>query len=318
MTQQRLQQQRATAMAHEALIREWQRLREWLMQDREGLRVHRDLTDAARQWAQLGSDTGALYRGARLAQAREWAEANGERLNTAERAFLSASLTQEQHEELEREIQRQRELETAQKLAAQQAERAEEQAHAAQKLRRRALFLGAALLLVVLLAGVAFALGREATANARAAEAAQQVALAREVAASAINSLDTDPERSILLALQAVRINTEGEMPVLIEVEDALHRALQSSRLRTTLAGHDSGLWALALNGDESQLATVSMDGTAKLWDLATNRVAITLPTGVTANLAGTGAAFSPEGKRLLTVSSDNSATLWSRKSPVR
>src|SRR5690606_13743720 len=149
----------------------------------------------------------------------------------------------------------------------------------------------------------------EATANARAAEAAQQVALAREVGASAINSLDTEPERSILLALQAVRINTEGEMPVLIEVEDALHRALQSSRLRTTLAGHDSGLWEPALNGDESQLATVSMDGTAKLWDLATNRVAITLPTGVTANLAGTGAAFSPEGKRLLTVSSDNSAT---------
>lgn len=298
-------------VAHEALIREWQRLHEWLMQDREGLRVHRDLTDAARQWAHLGGDTGALYRGARLAQAREWAEANDERLNLAERAFYSASLAQEQHEALEREAQRQRELAAAQRLAAEQAERAEEQARSAQKLQRRAFFLGAALLLAVLLTGVALALGREATANARAAEAARQMALAREVAASAINSLGTDPERSILLALQAVRINQEGEQPVLLEVEDALHRALQSSRLRATLAGHDSGLWALTLDGDESHLATVSTDGTAKVWDLVTHQVAISVPTGVTANLSGSGAAFSPDGTRLLTVSSDNSATLW-------
>ena len=98
-------------VAHEALIREWERLHEWLMEDREGLLVHRHLTEAAREWAGLGGDAGALYRGARLAQAREWAAANDERLNTAERAFLAASLEQEQHEALEREAQRRRELE---------------------------------------------------------------------------------------------------------------------------------------------------------------------------------------------------------------
>jgi WD40 repeat protein/transcriptional regulator with XRE-family HTH domain len=298
-------------VAHEALIREWQRLHEWLMQDREGLRVHRHLTDAAREWAVLGGDAGALYRGARLAQAREWAAANDERLNAAERAFLAASVEQEQHEVLEREAQRQRELEVAQKLAVEQAQRAEEQARAAQKLRRRALLLAAALLLVVMLAGVAFGLGRQATVNASAADAERQVALAREVAASAINNLATDPERSILLALQAVKISTEGDKPVLVEVEDALHRAVQTSRLRNTLRGHDGGLWALTLSDDGTRLATVSMDGTAKVWDLATNQVLMTLPTDVTANLAGTGAVFSPDGKRLLTISSDNSATLW-------
>ena len=115
-------------VAHEALIREWQRLHEWLTQDREGLRVHRHLTDAAREWAVLGGDAGALYRGARLAQAQEWAAANEGRLNDAERTFLAASLQQEQHEVLEREAQRARELEAAQKLAAEQAQRAEEQA----------------------------------------------------------------------------------------------------------------------------------------------------------------------------------------------
>ena len=300
-------------VAHEALIREWQRLHEWLTQDREGLRVHRHLTDAAREWAVLGGDAGALYRGARLAQAQEWAAANEGRLNDAERTFLAASVQQEQHEVLEREAQRPRELEAAQKLAAEQAQRAErgEQAGAAQQLRRRALLLGAALLLAVLLTGIALVLGRQAAVNASSAEAERQVALAREEAASAISSLPTDPERSILLALQAVKLSTAGGKPVLVEAEGALHSAVQTSRLRTTLHGHDGGLWALAVSGDGTRLATVSMDGTAKVWDLATNQVLLTLPTHVTDNLVGTGAVFTPDGKQLLTISSDNSATLW-------
>ena len=41
-------------VAHEALIREWERLHAWLMDDREGLLVHRHLTEAAREWARSG------------------------------------------------------------------------------------------------------------------------------------------------------------------------------------------------------------------------------------------------------------------------
>ena len=104
-------------VAHEALIREWQRLHEWLTQDREGLHLHRHLTESAKEWEALGRDASELYRGARLAQAREWADANTDRLNEAELAFLAASIEQAQHDELEREAQRQRELEAAQKLA---------------------------------------------------------------------------------------------------------------------------------------------------------------------------------------------------------
>jgi transcriptional regulator with XRE-family HTH domain len=100
-------------VAHEALIREWQRLHEWLAQDREGLRMHRHLTNSAHEWESRHRDPGELYRGARLAQANEWASTNGDRLNESERAFLAASMDQEQHETLERESQRQRELEAA-------------------------------------------------------------------------------------------------------------------------------------------------------------------------------------------------------------
>ena len=41
-------------VTHEALIREWPTLRDWLSEDREGLRVHRKLTEAAQEWAQAG------------------------------------------------------------------------------------------------------------------------------------------------------------------------------------------------------------------------------------------------------------------------
>ena len=57
-------------VAHEALIREWPTLREWLNQDRESLRLHRHLTEAVHEWELLEHDAGALYRSSHLAQAR--------------------------------------------------------------------------------------------------------------------------------------------------------------------------------------------------------------------------------------------------------
>ena len=74
-------------VAHEALLREWPRLRGWLEEDAEGRRIHHRLADAAREWDAGGRDSGELYRGARLAAALEHATD----LNALERAFLTAS-----------------------------------------------------------------------------------------------------------------------------------------------------------------------------------------------------------------------------------
>ena len=53
-------------IAHEALIREWPRLRGWLAEDREELRALRQLTTAARSWDEHGRNDADLYRGPRL------------------------------------------------------------------------------------------------------------------------------------------------------------------------------------------------------------------------------------------------------------
>jgi WD40 repeat protein/DNA-binding SARP family transcriptional activator len=78
-------------VAHEALLREWPRLRGWLEEDAEGRRLHRHLTLAARDWDGGGRDAAELYRGTRLAAALDWAVAHDAELNTTERGFLDAS-----------------------------------------------------------------------------------------------------------------------------------------------------------------------------------------------------------------------------------
>jgi WD40 repeat protein/DNA-binding SARP family transcriptional activator len=78
-------------VAHEALLREWPRLRAWLDDDVQGRRLHRQLGDAARAWQADARDPGGLYRGARLAGALDWAAGHAGELDATERAFLDDS-----------------------------------------------------------------------------------------------------------------------------------------------------------------------------------------------------------------------------------
>ena len=177
-------------VTHEALIREWPLLRDWLDEDREGLRVHRHLTVAAVEWERLERDPGELYRGARLASAAEWSEAHGELLNLLEREFLAASKDLAWRRQAEEEAQRQRELEAAQALAAEQQKRAEEQAQAAGRLRQRALLLGVALVMALIAVVAAAFLWNRSSNQAR-------LAASRELSMAAQSDLEVDPERSM-------------------------------------------------------------------------------------------------------------------------
>ena len=60
-------------VAHEALIREWPRLRAWLEEDVTGRQLRGHLTQSAKQWAERDRDAGELYRGARLSATLDWA-----------------------------------------------------------------------------------------------------------------------------------------------------------------------------------------------------------------------------------------------------
>lgn len=82
---------RVVEVAHEALIREWPTLREWLDQNRAGLILHRQLTEDANDWLKLERDSGALYRGARLNQMLAWAGEHADLISLLEVEFLESS-----------------------------------------------------------------------------------------------------------------------------------------------------------------------------------------------------------------------------------
>ncbi|CAN5362420.1 hypothetical protein BH24GEM3_BH24GEM3_14890 [soil metagenome] len=75
-------------VAHEALIRNWSRLQEWLDADREFLLWRQRLRAALAEWERTGLDNGALLRGAPLGEARRWFERRAADLPRIERSFI--------------------------------------------------------------------------------------------------------------------------------------------------------------------------------------------------------------------------------------
>ena len=155
--------------AHEALLREWPRLRAWIEEDREGLRIERQLELAVREWRRVGRDDGALYRGARLAEARELWEGDQIELTDPEREFLAASLDRRRRDQTARR-------------------------------RRLAVAFGTLAVGLVAIAVVAAV----ALHQKQVAVQERDIALSRQLALQSTDSLGVDPELALRLALSAV------------------------------------------------------------------------------------------------------------------
>jgi WD40 repeat protein len=288
-------------VAHEALIREWPTLRGWLEDNREGLRLHRQLTEAAQEWDVLNREPDLLYRGARLTQAQEWAATHADEMNQLEREFVNASLGRAQQEAVEREAQRQRELEAAQKLAESEKQRAEEQTSFAKQLSKRAMYLTGAFFVALIMAFTALYFGSRAREIAVTAQNDKRIATARELAAASLNNLGVDPERSILLALESLDTTRQADGTVLPESVEALHRSIVSSPIRLTLPGHETRVLSAAFSPDGIQLATIGDDGTTIIWDAINGNELLRLPgtTKPSDLVTEQRIAYSPDGTKL-------------------
>src|SRR6185437_4687038 len=168
-------------IAHEALLRVWPRLRQWMDADTIGVRVHRQLTAAAEEWRDSANDPGALYRGGRLAAAEEWATApaHSDDLNLLEREFLSASTAQRQ-----------------------QAERTAR--HQTNRLRAFSAALAVLLIAAASLAALTYQQRSSAITQ-------RDVAISRQIAVEANQLRGTDSALAMQLALAAYRISPTAE-----------------------------------------------------------------------------------------------------------
>ncbi|MBY5163475.1 BTAD domain-containing putative transcriptional regulator [Salsipaludibacter albus] len=204
---------RTFELAHEALIAAWPRLRGWVDEARGWLLDHRRLTFAAQEWVTHDRQDDWLLGGTPLDEAHALVLADGRgdvdlHLSPAEHELVQASLDA-------RDLVRTWEAERQQRR---------------RDLERRSLRRLQALLAVVAVTALtAVALWWDARSDSR-------VAVVRELVTAANDNVSSDPQRSLLLALEAADRVRPGDA-LAVSVEDSLHRAITRSRMLGFVAG---------------------------------------------------------------------------------
>lgn len=298
-------------VAHEALIREWGRLRSWLDANREDLYIQRRLMQDATEWLRSDRDAGLLASGTRLTQFEDYASATTLDLNEEERTYLEAST----NERLARE-------------ATEQARKAEEAriARRAQNFQRASLILGGLIILALIagLYGSQVALtnidAQRNIANTQAAQAVnsaniaatsefqaqRQADVAQSLALSSQSQLlvDQNQHLSIALGLQAVQIENPP-----IEAQQTLTEVGLNPGPMKKLVGDDDGeVLSVALSPDGRTIVSGQGDGTVTLWDVASGE---TLWSIAAHEDELTSVEVSPDGERVISSGFDGQAVIW-------
>lgn len=227
-------------LAHQALIDHWPRLRGWLSDDRDFLAWEQELDTQAAAWSAAGRDHGALLRGSKLAVAQEWLADRGEEIPAQHREFIKASRARQR-----REVRRWR-------------------------------IVAAALLALVVLAGVLTAVtvqnNREISANLRkanaqlladqaSAQAPLDVDRANQLAMAAYRADPNNPDVRTALAKQYLTSISVDK--VFSNLAPAPIKELKSSADGSTLLlVHDKGATAVsAVDGDRPATRALQAKG---------------------------------------------------------
>ena len=289
-------------IAHEALIEAWPWLHRLVNENRETIALQNQIAEDAEEWQASGHDASYLYSGARLATAREDLAGRKIILNELAQQFVEVSSST-----FESARHRRRRLIqgiisglviislifaglSAWAVSSQQsASRAAADALSAKSTSE---------------ASAANEAAAKSTAQANAVEAQhqQQLSRSRELAAVALGQIDIDPERGLLIAIEA-----EKEADI-YEAQDALRQLVFASGVRAVLRGHESVVNGAQFSPDGSQIVTASRDGTARVW-AATTGEELAVLRGHTAEILD--AQFSLNGKQIATASDDRTARVW-------
>jgi WD40 repeat protein/DNA-binding SARP family transcriptional activator/energy-coupling factor transporter ATP-binding protein EcfA2 len=234
-------------VAHEALFREWPRLRGWLDEQSADRTLRRRLVAAAQDWVDAGRDPAEVWQGSSLAAGLDLLASASDELTADEVAFLRTG----------------RDRMEAERRAAD----ARARQSARQNLRLKGLLgASAAFLAVASIAGIM------AARSQQTAEEEARIAQARELAAAANSVLPTDPELSVLLASRAAETTRGPDGHVLPEAEEALHRAVVGSRVVEVIPGVGGGV-ALSPDGSEFVPEGPEGSGVVQVHDVRTGEL---------------------------------------------
>jgi WD40 repeat protein/transcriptional regulator with XRE-family HTH domain len=284
-------------LTHDALLTAWPRLRSWIDDSHEDLRIQRRVSEAARAWAQTARDDAALLRGGQLEAALEWAEREGDpaSLSPLNREFIAVSQDQQ---DIRRQAERRR----------------------TRRLHNLVSVLAALVLVAAGLAVYAFqqrhaasAAQSSAMAASHDAQRARNYANSREVAIEAAQQRKHNVALAAQLSLAAFRI---------ARTPQARSSLLDSTGTPAAAQLTDSGpqISAVSLSPDRKMLAVAAVDGSLKLWDVA--NPARPRPIGhpligPSAGLPLHAAVFSPDGRLLAAGGDEGSIRIWDVTDPA-
>ncbi|OPC81352.1 hypothetical protein B4N89_10700 [Embleya scabrispora] len=304
-------------VAHEAVIRAWPRLAGWLLRDREDLRIHRRLTEAAGAWDALGRDRELLYRGDRLADVRERARRGFAELNDLERAFLAAGVSAD---------------------------------------RRRTRLFGALTAVLVTLLALTLGAGYTAVRAQHRADDERDAALSGKVAANAADLRPMDPATAAQLSLAAYRLSptdaARGSLlsafttPFATRIEHDVNSVVFTPDGATLITGGDDRtirLWdvrsphratvlaelpgqpedveSLTVDAGGRLLVSANYDGTVRLWDVSDPRAPVLITHFAAHDEAVFRAVPGPDARLLVTAGAGGVVRLWDisdRRTPTR
>ncbi|MEG4404124.1 nSTAND1 domain-containing NTPase [Microcoleus sp. MON2_D5] len=307
----RLEPEDTVEVVHEALIREWGTLREWMNTNREFRTWQERLKVALREWKNNNYDAGALLWGALLSVAEEWLRKRADEMTQEEQAFIQVSVKERDRERQERERGR----------------------------RLTIIGLSGFSAITLGLAGLAsFGLWRAAIneinflaqySDVLTGSKAVKTILKAVVQMQRTPWVDADTHSQVELSLlntvsnvaapntlgghansvNAVSFSPNGKLLATGSFDNTVKLwDTSTGKEIKTLTGHTNSVNAVSFSPNGKLLATGSRDNTVKLWDTTTGKQIKTL-TGHTDRVWAV--SFSPNGKLLATGSFDKTVKLW-------
>ena len=274
-------------VAHEALLREWQRVKEWLTENREFLRMRDRVDSSLKLWLSRGKQKDDLLGpGLPLAEGEKLVKDFGSSLSRDQTDYIHGSVAERKRRKHDQERIRYAVTAAITALAiiaGFQWFRAERQRQsAAQAFKSEA----------ELAAKLQEQLRQASWTSFSQAERQFQLGEWREGIALLARAIKFDPENQVASQrfFHELIVHREKALPPLIASfahQDTIRRAVFSP--------------------DGARILTASWDETAKLWDAASGKlIASFAHQGIVYH-----AAFSPDGARILTASADKTAKLW-------
>ena len=272
------------SVAHEALLREWQRVKEWLAENREFLRMRDRLDSSQKLWLSRGKQKDDLLGpGLPLAEGEKLVKDFGPSLNREQTDYVYASINEQKRRK-----------------------------HAEGRIRTAVM---AAISALAIVAGFQWlqAEKQRQTAEKNAEMAQRNEARSKDLLreSSKVDFMTAtqqkDPATKLAYLTRAVR-NDPGNQVASITLEQLITRQSAFPRAPLFSFRPDASLITASFSPDGRWVVTASDDGTARVWEVASGKAP---GQPLRHNGAIKSVAFSPDGKRVVTASADGTARVW-------